>query len=478
MKALLSLAILLAAGFASAGWFVDDGSYSRQREEKIAVLTPARLDALRRLISARDARQAEVTVLRRLADEKTTAIEELDERFAGEYGIRPDRNYTFDPSTLTVYLLSTDKRHGGSPKKPARLAHRVFPTEEEAQAFLALVQAKQAAADARAVFLAAAAEKEGLLRGVVDRMGREFQLDPARSYRLDPSTRSLFVQYVPPPKPREPTPEELAARAKAAAEAERKARAEAEANVARLREEARRLAEQKRRLTAEEAEAERMRQEDLRRIEKQLAELNAREEARRKEAEEKRLEAERLAKKAAEKAAKERARAAEAAKREAEKTAREAARRKEERERIEREAAEKKAREEAIRAEEAALAQRISDEKSARTIAQVRANRAFAEAERREHQAEERLETVRRRRKEAGSSANPRALELDIDLAESYLDRARRERKEARRAMEEAERALERAEEDATEAFDAEIRAKGGKPVRPSASGGFLFGLF
>lgn len=501
MKIQLLLPLLLAATSASAGWFVEDGSYQRRREEKVAVLSPPRLDALRKMIAERDAWQTDVVILGRLAAEKAAEIERIDKRFAGEYGIRADRNYTYDPSDLTVYLLSTDVRHGGSADSPVRLAHRVFPTDEEAQAFLSLMAAKQAATDARSVFLTTAAEKEALLRDVTDRMGREYKLDPVRSYRLEPVTRSVFVEYVTPPQPRDATPEELAARAEAAAEEERKAREEAEANAARLRAEAKRLAEEKTRLTAEEAEAERMRQEDLKRIERQLAELDAKEAARRKEAEQKRLEEERIAKQAAEKAAKEKARAEEFARREAEKAARVLAERREEkalaekkaaekaarelaaqeaaRERKEREEAEKKAREEAIQAEEAALARHVAKVKSVRTSKLDRAVRALEMAERNEREAGERFEEARRFYKEARSAGllseeRISRLRRDADAAEEALDAAKTARKEAGRARDEAQDRLDRAEKDATKAFDDNLRAKGGKPVRPSASGGFF----
>lgn len=469
MKSLFALPLLLAATAATAGWFVEDGSYQRRREEKVAVLSPARADALRRMIAERDARQAETVVLARLAAEKTAAVEEADERFAGEYGIRSDRNYTYDPSDMTVYLLSTDARHGGSPASPVRLAHRVFPTEEEAQAFLALMQAKQAAASARALFLATAAEKKAALEDVLARMGREYRLDPARSYRFDHDMRAIYVQYMPPPPPRVKTPEEIAAEMDAKAAAERKAREEAVARATALRAEAKRIQEERAKLSADQKESIRVRDEAIRRLEKELGELDEQEARLRKRDEERREEQARLAKREAEKAAREKARAEELAKREAERVAKELAKQKAEQERAA-----------AIKAEEEALARHVAKVTSVRSARRDEAKRVFEEAERAERESEERFEQARRIYKLARSAGKGKPseerlarLKLDIDNAQAALDRAKTVRKESRRALDEAEDRLGRAEKDATKAFDEHLRSKGKEPVRPSASGFF-----
>ena len=203
---------------AEAGWFTDSPSPPRRREEKVAVLSPQRTARLRTLCAERDAREAEIAVLRRLSDEKSATVEEVTRRFSGEYGIRPDRNYTYDPDSLTLFLLSPDPRHGGPPEAPARLPHRVFPTDEEAQAFRALMSEKDAALAAKAVFDATLAQKEAALRETLGTMQVEFNLDVARTYRLDPDMRSVWMELPPPEQPPQLSPEEIAARRAAAPE--------------------------------------------------------------------------------------------------------------------------------------------------------------------------------------------------------------------------------------------------------------------
>ena len=138
-----------------------------------------------------------------------------------------------------------------------------------------------------------------------------------------------------------------------------------------------------------------------------------------------------------------------------------------------------KAREEAIQAEEAALARHVAKVKSVRTSKLDRAVRALEMAERNEREAGERFEEARRFYKEARSAGlvseeRISRLRRDADAAEEALDAAKTARKEAGRARDEAQDRLDRAEKDATKAFDDNLRAKGGKPVRPSASGGFF----
>ena len=276
-------------------WFEEGGAFDRRREEQVAVLSPDRAALLGRLVAAREARQIEVVVLGRLVDEKAAIVERADERFSGEYGIRTDRNYTYDPESLTIFLLSPDSRHGGTPEAPVRLAHRVFPTEEESKAFLSLVKEKQDALSVRQVLVAERAAKEAALAEVYDRLEKAFGLDPARAYRFDATTRTLFAEHV---SPREPTPEEIAA-AQAKKAAERKAAAEAEAR-AKAAEQAKKSAERKAREESEaKAKAER---------EKARAEAEAKKAAERKmraeaEAEREKARAEAKAKKEAERKA-------------------------------------------------------------------------------------------------------------------------------------------------------------------------------
>ncbi len=489
---LAGLLPLLSSAAPCARWFAEGDAFDRRREEKVAVLSPDRLSALRKLIATRDARQTEVVVLGRLAEEKAAAVAEMDRRFAGEYGIRADRNYTYDPSDATVYLLSEDPARGGSAEKPARLPHRVFPTDAESQAFLALMQAKQEALAARRVFLSERTAKEAALAGVLDRMGRDFNLDPSRGYRLDPPTRSVFAEYVP---PRAPTPEERAA----AAAAEKKSKQEALEKAKKLRDEAKRLAAEKERLTAEEEEAERLRREELRRVEKELAELDAREASRAREAAKAKAEAERRAAdalrreaEAKAKAEREKARAAELAKKEAERKAREEA-----------EAKAKEAREKARAAE---LAKKEAERKAreeAETKAKAEAEQARANAIRAEeealaaHVAEVSGERSRRRdevarRKTAAEAGADRAAKALADV-ESRLSRLREEGrltevqrdlltaqvaaaktayasaevavKQAAKDLAEAEKALSSTEADARKAFYANLRAQGKTPL-------------
>ena len=466
-KALLLLAglvpILSSAAAPRSRWFVDGDSFQTRREEKVAVLSPDRLSALRKLIAARDARQAEVVVLGRLAEEKAAAVAEMDRRFAGEYGIRADRNYTYDPADLTVYLLSTDARHGGTAEAPARLAHRVFPTEAEAQAFLALMQAKQEALVARQVFLSERTAKESALAEVLDRMGRDYKLDSSRGYRLDAPTRSVFAEYI---APREPTPEERAA----AVAAEKKSQQEALEKAKKLRDEAKRLAAEKERLTADEEEAERLRREELRRVEKELAEIEARESARAKEAEKEKAEAERRAAESLRREAEAKARAA-ADKARAEAEAKKAAERKAREEAEAKAKAEaEKARAEAIRAEEEALAAHVAEfsgrqarrrdeiakrKEGAETSAD-RAAKALADVEKRLSTLREegRLTELQRERLTAQVSA-AKAAYLEAEAAV----------KQAERDLAAAEKSLSSAEADARKDFYANLRAQGKKPL-------------
>ena len=414
-------------------WFAEDGAFDRRREEQVSVLSAERAALLGRLVAARDARQIEAVVLGRLVDEKSSIVEKADQRFAGEYGIRTDRNYTYDPESLTIFLLSSDARHGGTPEAPVRLAHRVFPTEEESKDFLSLVKEKQDALSVRQVLAAERAAREAALEEVYDRLEKAFGLDPVRAYRFDAPTRTLFAEHV---APREPSPEEVAA-VRAKKEAERKAAAEAETR-AKAAEQANRAAERKAREEAEaKAEAER---------EKARAEAKARKAAERKAREE--AEAER-----------EKARAEAKAKAEAERKAAE------------------EAKAAAVRAEEEALSAFVAKSVAEKTLLRDQAARAKGEADRKVESAARILsdEDARwRRSRDEGRLTELQRTRLDAQLsaAKAACSEAEAAARRAARALSAAEDALSRAEKDARKSFYEGLRAQGRQPL--TEPGGFL----
>ena len=382
-------------------WFAEDGAFDRRREEQVSVLSAERAALLGRLVAARDARQIEAVVLGRLVDEKSSIVEKADQRFAGEYGIRTDRNYTYDPESLTIFLLSSDARHGGTPEAPVRLAHRVFPTEEESKDFLSLVKEKQDALSVRQVLAAERAAREAALEEVYDRLEKAFGLDPVRAYRFDAPTRTLFAEHV---APREPSPEEVAA-VRAKKEAERKAAAEAETR-AKAAEQANRAAERKAREEAEaKAEAER---------EKARAEAKAKAEAERKAAEEAKAAAVR---------AEEEALSAFVAKSVAEKT---------------------------LLRDQAARAKGEADRK-VESAARILSDE---DARWRRSRDEGRLTELQRTR-----------LDAQLSAAKAACSEAEAAARRAARALSAAEDALSRAEKDARKSFYEGLRAQGRQPL-------------
>lgn len=446
---IVALALCLVAAAAQSAvdvlcpaWFLEDGSFVRRREEKVAVLSPENLRNLQRLIAERNALRGDMAALERLSNEETEAVRAMDARFAGEYGVRQDRQYSYDADKMTVFLVSSDPRHGGTAEAPALLAHRVFPTEEEAAEFRALMKAKEASLNALQVFGAALAGRREKYRLTLAAMQSDFSLALDRAYRLDAETRSVYVQHVAPPPAPEPTPEEIAAKKAAEAEAERLAREESKRKAIALREEAKRLAEERKKLAAEETEAAREREEALRKVEKELAELDAKAA---KEAKEKaRAEAEAKAK--AEKEAREKARAEAKA---AEKKAREEA---EAKAKAEKEAKEK-AEQEAKAAREAALAaevKRLAEERRKALFAAKKeledAVRAEAKAKAILEDAEKTLSWAKTNKKTPEEIANYKAA---VSKAEKGVDGADDAISAAKKQIKAAEKAISRIKDDA-----------------------------
>ena len=168
--------------------------------------------------------RGERDVLRKLLGEADASIAVINDDLYKKYSIDKDRNYTYNPTNLTVYLLATSG-DGASEEHPVPRAHRAFSGEEEAADFIASVTKRQKLAERRAALAEALLLREESCRKVVNQMVAKFKINPAKEYRVNRVNGFLYEV-----QPALPTEAELKAlREKALAEKESRDRHDREA---------------------------------------------------------------------------------------------------------------------------------------------------------------------------------------------------------------------------------------------------------
>lgn len=218
--------VLALASASASAWPFGEESESRPREKRAGVFSAERSTAFQNLVSQRTARDQEKAVVDRLVAEKKGELAAFDERLSRFYGMSADRTYVYEATNRTIYLVL--EKDGA----PRRLAHRTFPTAEESDAFLDLLEAKRMTLRQIEVFGEVSREKKAESELISRQLLKDFEVRPDVRYRYDAETRTLW-EIVPPPPPK-PKPDPVAEKkAKVAAEAAAKAKKEEERAKAR-----------------------------------------------------------------------------------------------------------------------------------------------------------------------------------------------------------------------------------------------------
>ena len=166
-----------------------------QKETVIASLTKEQVAEFSGYVHNKDLRREELIVSDRLLVEKQGELKGLMEEMSKEFGISPDKSYTFEKETKSLYLLSTNQVDKAG--KPARTLLRQMKTDGEAQ-YLSRLMIARRMTEQQIFVLAQIREEKSKECGLIDaKLRQAFKLDPQTSYRLDEKTGQLIRLDVP-----------------------------------------------------------------------------------------------------------------------------------------------------------------------------------------------------------------------------------------------------------------------------------------
>ena len=137
-------------------------------------------------------------VLRRLAEEKRRELARLVEELEEEFGVRPDRNYRYDPAARRLYEVSPE----GAADAPSEGGPvRTFDSDEQGARFSARIARKRLLVDALAVLELLLTEKLDELKVYDSLMTERYALSPEKAYRYERATMELFEADAPERRP-------------------------------------------------------------------------------------------------------------------------------------------------------------------------------------------------------------------------------------------------------------------------------------
>lgn len=156
----------------------------------------------RALISSRYQIQEDVTVLRRIQEEKRQEVLRFTEQLQEDFAIDPKGNYEYDADGGLIKLLTLKADQGAATNTtPAfdRKDHRKLATKEEQDRFVRLVAAKQLSTDQIEGLSLLLQEKLIEMQAVQGSINKKFATTGDRNYRYDREAKMLY-EMVPVPQ--------------------------------------------------------------------------------------------------------------------------------------------------------------------------------------------------------------------------------------------------------------------------------------
>jgi len=199
--AISSRFILMITGFSaclSTGvlWAKDKDQES-QKDSVVATLSKEQITEFSAYVRAKSLRREEFIVCSRLILEKQGELKGFMDQMGKEFGMAPDKSYTFEKATKTLYELSTNRVDKAG--KPERSLVRQMKTESEAL-YVSRLMVARGLTEQQILVLAQIREEKAKEVGLVDNKLRQtFKLDPNASYRLDDKTGQVVRLAEPQP---------------------------------------------------------------------------------------------------------------------------------------------------------------------------------------------------------------------------------------------------------------------------------------
>lgn len=161
-----------------------------EKETLVATLSKEQIQEFSAFIRVRDLRREELIVTTRMWIEKQRELKAFAEEMNKEFGMTPDKAYTYEIETKSLYQLSTNQV--GQAGKPERKLVRKIKSDSEAQYVSRLMVARKLTEQQIQVLAQLRSEKLKEAQLLDEKLRKTFKLDPKGGYRLDDKNGQVF----------------------------------------------------------------------------------------------------------------------------------------------------------------------------------------------------------------------------------------------------------------------------------------------
>jgi len=186
-----------------------------QKEKVVTTLTKKQVAEFSDLVQAKNMRREEWIICGRLFLEKKGELKKFMDEMSKEFGMAPDKSYTFETASQSLFLLSTNKMDKAG--NPERSLVRKLKSEGEVKYISRLMVARRLTEQQIFVFAQIREEKSKEFTLIDAKLRQTFKLDPKASYRLDEKTAQLVCVSQKPVKDAQAKDKSLAGESKGSA---------------------------------------------------------------------------------------------------------------------------------------------------------------------------------------------------------------------------------------------------------------------
>lgn len=186
-KSFVIVLIILTTSTTLYGWSFFKKS-NTTKERLVVTLKNESATKFSELAKLRQLCKEEYTVLKRLKSEKNSEMVNLSERLRDEYGIYPDKSYSYNSTNMTLYLVITNNTSTSVSLEKAK----EFKNESESFEFLRVLTARNITNRQIESINEMLKEKEIEFNKIVTYLENYFGVDRNKKYRFDESTGTLY----------------------------------------------------------------------------------------------------------------------------------------------------------------------------------------------------------------------------------------------------------------------------------------------
>jgi hypothetical protein len=182
--------LLLVACLVVGGVLAKEKEAVVAKQDVIATLTKEQVSEFTQYVRAKELRSQEYGVCERMIVEKRRELKKLQDEMKKEFDMSPDHSYTYEMSTQTLFLLSTNKVDKAG--KPEKTVIKKIKTGGESEFLSSKMLARKLTEQQIVVLAQLCEEKKIEFQQTDNQLRQKFKLGAGVSYRLDDKTGQVI----------------------------------------------------------------------------------------------------------------------------------------------------------------------------------------------------------------------------------------------------------------------------------------------